>query len=256
MIRVDLERVDSTNTEIRRMLAEGAVGDEMLVVSASDQYSGRGQKGHTWESEAGKNLSFSLLCHPRSIRPSEQFIMSQAISLSVVDVLKEISRKESETSVSPLNLLDYSVKWPNDIYYGKSKICGILIECDIQGKILDNCIIGVGINVNQESFGDYIPPAISLRGIYGHEFDTNMLMEQVLSRFEHYYNMVRTGNFAPIRTMYHSVLYRREGVHHYSDSSGEFDATFSSIEPDGHLVLSDTSSRLRRYAFKEVKFLG
>ena len=254
MKHIHFERVDSTNNEIRRMLTGCKLAGETLVVSASDQYAGRGQKGHSWESSPGKNISFSLLCHPECVRPSEQFILSQAIALSVLDSLNEIDTESGFPSVSGVHG-GYSVKWPNDIYHEKSKICGILIECDIQGKSLKNCIIGVGLNVNQTDFCEYRPTATSLHMIYGHEFEICPLMDSIISRFESYYHKIESGDYEYIRSRYLSMLYRREGEYLYSDSLGEFTAEFSGIEPDGHLVLEDTSGKARRYAFKEVKFL-
>ena len=139
-----------------------------------------------------------------------------------------------------------SIKWPNDIYWHDRKLCGILIECQLSGQLIRDCIIGVGLNVNQRQFRSDAPNPVSLRQIIGHDLDRETVLQRILGAF------TLTGVDA---ARYRSLLYRREGLHAYRDKAGEFKATLLTVEPDGHLVLRDELGTTRRYAFKEVQYI-
>ncbi len=242
---IHLERTDSTNNELRRMLKEGYDEEGLTVVSTDDQYAGRGQKGNSWESEPGKNLSFSFLVHPRFMTASRQFIISQAMALAVLRVLNRMVGKGEET---------FTVKWPNDIYNGDRKVCGTLIECDLLGKYVNNCIIGTGLNVNQLVFTSDAPNPVSLRQLLGKELDREQLLKNIIHQFTELYRILESGNWNDIRKEYADCLYRKEGLHPYTDTTGSFRARIAGIEESGHLLLQDDNGRLRRYEFKEVRF--
>ena len=122
---------------------------DMILVTADFQTAGRGQAGNSWESEAGKNLLFGLLFHPREVEANRQFILSQAVALSICETLSDYAE-------------DIRIKWPNDIYWKDRKICGMLIENTLVGRCIENCIIGAGININQRSVA--MPPIRSRSG--------------------------------------------------------------------------------------------
>ena len=141
-----LERVDSTNDEARRHISEI---DNLSVVSALEQTKGRGQRGNRWSSQPGENLTFSLVVKDFRIKANEQSAISQTTALSLTDLL---SRHEIKARI----------KWPNDIYAGDEKICGILIENSLKGSEIDWSIIGIGLNVNQTIFPSDLPNPTSM----------------------------------------------------------------------------------------------
>lgn len=249
MRRIHLEKVDSTNNHLRRLIDRGEAGDGLLLVDTDEQYAGRGQRGNSWESETGKNLSFSVLCHPQRIVPSRQFAISEAMALAVVETLAGL-----EGTTNP-EKSRFSVKWPNDIYYDDKKICGTLIECDLQGKTIRNCIIGTGLNVNQTLFISDAPNPVSLCQVFGREFDRETLLEQIVNHFEKLLHQLEAGKGDMVHETYKQWLYRRTGTHAYEDAVGRFEAEIADVEPSGFLVLRDADGHLRRYEFKEVKFL-
>ena len=123
------ESIGSTNTYLRE-LGGGDPSFDYEVAVATFQTAGRGQKGNTWESEAGKNLLFSILAHPQNIKVQEQFYISEAIALAVSDSVIAFIGPEYADSVS--------VKWSNDVYWKDYKMAGILIENTLQGdRILE-----------------------------------------------------------------------------------------------------------------------
>ncbi len=231
---------DSTNLYIRRLIEKGGPLQDMTVVSAFEQTAGRGQKGNTWETEPGKNIIFSLFCRPSFVAPVRQFVLSQCIALAIADVLSEYTE-------------GITVKWPNDIYWHDKKISGTLIECGLQGNAISWCIIGSGININQTQFLSDAPNPVSLKMITGKEYDTDVLLQQVIERFSYFYDMLRNGGEAGIAELYMRRLYRSDGYYPYEDSEGRFNARIHSIEISGLIVLEDSVGCLRRYEFKEVR---
>lgn len=267
ILRINLPRVDSTNNFVRDMLSFGDPLEGMTVVVAEEQTAGRGQTGNHWESEPGQNLTFSLLCHPAFVLASEQFILSQCIALAVWQAVSEAlnSHKtyrpyKTYKSYKPYETYDpyeshVTIKWPNDIYVDDRKICGTLIECDLQGKSISNCVIGTGLNVNQMLFLSDAPNPVSLKQLTGQEHDREALLQSIINHFQSYYEKVRSGQSDDIRREYMQHLYRREGFHPYADVRGEFLAEIAGIEPTGHILLRFENGNTCRYEFKEVRFL-
>lgn len=248
MERIHLETIDSTNNYARKLLDEGELSAEITIVDADDQTAGRGQQGNSWETEAGKNLSFSLVCHPVWVRPAEQYVISECIALAVQGGIKDF--------LPPSEAEKVSVKWPNDIYYADKKISGTLIECDLVGKSVKNCIVGTGINVNQREFRSDAPNPVSLSQIVGNDTDRDKVLSAVVNRFLALYGLVRMGKSAEIHEEYKHNLYRNDGGYHtYSDASGTFSAKVIDVETNGRLILETTFGDMRRYEFKEVKFV-
>ena len=143
---------------------------------------------------------------------------------------------------------DVSIKWPNDIYWRNGKIAGILIENTLQGTVIKDSIIGVGLNVNQREFRSDAPNPVSLYQISGQETDRDALLNDILQRLDQLLGQ-------DIRSHYLSRLYRRKGFHPYVDAEGAFMAEMTDVREDGHLVLSDDAGKERVYAFKEVQFV-
>lgn len=226
---IHIDETDSTN----RWLKEN--GSERMAVVADYQTAGRGCGTNTWESERGKNLLFSLLIHPAEVPAVKQFRISMAISLAILDTLEQ-------------HIGDVSIKWPNDIYWRNGKLGGILIENRLQGGCIKDCIIGVGLNVNQEQFHSDAPNPVSLKRIHGQETEREQLLSDILVRFDEYLTQ-------DLKARYLSRLYRRKGFHPYADKEGAFMAEIIDVEDDGHLLLRDDNGHDRRYAFKEVQFV-
>ena len=236
---IRLKEIDSTNRFLRELKDEQE--DEMVVAVADFQTAGKGQGSHTWESEAGKNLLFSIKVHPRWVPVRQQFLLSMAGAIAIKEAL--------ETYVDGITL-----KWPNDVYWNDKKISGTLIETSIDSKGIKTCIFGVGINVNQEAFHSDAPNPVSLRQILGHEVDKDELLQKVIEGFRRYYELLRRADYMDVSGIYHLSLYRRKGLHRYEDADGDFEGAFVEVEDDGHLILHDKQGVIRSYSFGEVKF--
>ena len=236
---IRLKEIDSTNRFLRELKDEQE--DEMVVAVADFQTAGKGQGSHTWESEAGKNLLFSIKVNPRWVPVRQQFLLSMAGAIAIKEAL--------ETYVEGITL-----KWPNDVYWNDKKISGTLIETSIDSKGIKTCIFGIGINVNQEAFHSDAPNPVSLRQILGHEVDKDELLQKVIEGFRRYYELLRRADYMDVSGIYHLSLYRRKGFHRYEDADGDFEGAFVEVEDDGHLILHDKQGVIRSYSFGEVKF--
>lgn len=238
-----IEETSSTNSFLARLCREGKAKEYHTVI-AERQTEGRGQRGNSWESEPGKNLTFSMVLYP-TLKAKEQFRLSMMTAFAVIHALKSYTD-------------GFSIKWPNDIYWKDKKIGGILIENELESGFIIQSIIGIGLNVNQTTFHSPAPNPVSLQQILGVEIDKLELFQKILAGLIGGYHFLEHRNsnaWEVVRNLYLDHLYRKEGYHPYRDANGEFKAEFQSIEPDGHLVLRDEEGKTRRYAFKEVEFI-
>jgi len=216
--------------------------EEGTVITASYQESGKGQAGNRWESEPGKNLLMSVILYPEMVKPEEQFVILQFVSLAVCDLVSTYA-------------YDVAVKWPNDIYAGKDKIAGILIEHSIIGSRLAGSVAGIGLNVNQMAFtGGAINP-VSLAMLTGSSYDLARIIRELTALLDSRYRMVTAGEWSPLAEEYHKALYRRGEWHSYTDSRGIFRGMIESVRDDGMLMMRRKDGTLSEYAFKEVDYI-
>ncbi|MBD5186859.1 MAG: biotin--[acetyl-CoA-carboxylase] ligase [Bacteroidales bacterium] len=243
MFYIDIEETDSTNKYLAEIASDFP---SMTMVSAVSQTAGRGQRGNGWESFPGENITASLLFRPKNIRPTEQFLISQSTALAVVDTLNHFG-------------INAQVKWPNDIYIGNYKICGILIENSLSSASIIHSIIGIGLNVNQIGFSPEIPNAVSM--IHFLERRTPLLeVKGVLSDMlvKNLLSADTSDGAERIKSDYKAALWRGDGKYHpFRDTKTDelFDAKIVDIEPAGPIILETNSGEQRHYWFKEVQFL-
>lgn len=251
MTRLDLitlDSVSSTNRYLAMATADRvARGVEIhgLMVAARTQTAGRGQRGNSWEAEPGMNITASIALVPHTIAARDQFYITEIVALAIVGLLDPLLPDGMEAEI----------KWPNDIYVGDRKICGVLIENTLTGTRIGSSIAGIGININQRRFLSDAPNPISLVGLTGREYSvddlTRRLGEGILDLFSRYDN---PDSYARLHALYLSRLWRREGYHPYIDAAtgSRFEGQLTAVAPDGMLTLTDTLGHSRRYAFKEV----
>ena len=243
---IRLATVDSTNRYMRDNASElwskhGASG--FVVVTAGHQTAGRGQRGNTWNSNAGENLLFSILVRPgETLEVSKQFLLSQAVALSIHDAMK-------------CHGIDTQLKWPNDIYAGSRKLAGILLELDYSGAFVEQAIIGIGLNVNQEEFPPMDRTPVSMKMLRKRDFTLDDVLATILDLFEHYYTELRFGHCDAIAAEYCRLLLGIDEQRTFIDRNGRFGAVIQGVESDGRLLLLRNDGSTGRYAFKEVEMV-
>lgn len=228
--------IDSTNNRIARDKEELA---DRTVYMTDYQTAGKGQRGNGWESAKAENLLFSILLKPTDITAENQFVISQAVTLGIADYIKGKG-------------ITAKIKWPNDIYVGDRKICGILIENTVNGHSLVSSIVGIGFNLNQLSFSPAIPNPVSLSQLTDITYDLkDELLRLLHCIFEEYDN--RSDQTA---VRYTSSLYRLGETHPYIDAvSGEtFTGTIRGVDETARVII-DTEDGPKAFAFKELKYI-
>lgn len=236
-----LAETTSTNTYLATLCQKEACA-ELTSVYSSFQSAGRGQRGNSWESEAGKNLLFSFVVYPEFLEAHRQFYLSQVTALALHDVLSSYTE-------------GISIKWPNDIYWKDKKICGTLIENDLTGIHISRSISGTGVNLNQERFLSDAPNPVSLCQITGNQYNPREILEQIMEKVTEYYQLLKENRTEVLETRYKEALYRKEGLHLFRDKDGDFRARIADIEPNGRLILEDEDGQTRGYLFKEVEHI-
>lgn len=244
-----LESVPSTNTWMKEHATDMPHGH---VVVTGDQTAGRGQRGNFWESEPGKNLTFSIMLRPEAVEAAHQFRISEAVALGVVEVL----RKWLHGAVLPENV---KVKWPNDIYVNDDKIAGILIENTLRGTRLDSAVAGIGLNVNQTIFTSSAPNPVSMAQLAGHDFPLTDLLADLRQAILDAVTIIdgKAEGAAALHRHFHSVMWRYDGEpHRFALPDGSrFRAVIDRVDPSGLLLLTMPDGTTQSFAFKEVAFL-
>ncbi|MCM1369282.1 MAG: biotin--[acetyl-CoA-carboxylase] ligase [Candidatus Amulumruptor caecigallinarius] len=244
MKKIFIDKTDSTNKYL--LENAGELGNFTMVV-AGIQTEGRGQRGNRWESEPGKNLTFSVWHTPVNILAKEQFVISEAVALAVVDLLATYG-------------ISATVKWPNDVYVGDSKICGILIEHSLQGSRICNSRIGVGINVNQTVFTSDAPNPMSMKMLTGSDYDLHRLAEEAGCTIQKHLELCGSPEG---RTILHEKftrnLWRGNGMafpFRRRSEESVFPGVIVGVAHDGAISILDTATGvMSKYLFKEVEFI-
>lgn len=245
------ETVGSTNSELA---VDKADLPDFATYAAEYQSGGRGQKGNSWHSGKGLNLTFSTLARPEKVNVSEQFSISQAAAMAVVDYLHTLS-------------ITATVKWPNDIYVGEKKICGILIENSLEENRITSSIVGIGLNVNQVSFDESLPNPVSLKLITGIQYDVRKELGSLLETLRNRLSAIESGRYRNrLDIEYMESMFRRGGWYDFermeeSDIPVEkrdghvFRARILGVASDGRLLLENEAGVVETFAFKEIKYI-
>ena len=181
-----IAETDSTNRLLKALLRDQPL-PEGTVVRSGYQLAGRGQGSNRWESQKGRNLLCSILLRPIHVAIEEQFILSQMVALAILRSLQEALPEEATA---------FNLKWPNDIYWNNRKLGGILIENSLRGSAITECIIGIGLNINQLQFCSDAPNPVSLRQISGRQHRVMELLKSIHHHLFEYYNRI---DYATIR---------------------------------------------------------
>ena len=216
---------------------------EGTVISTYKQVQGKGQAGSKWESEPDKNISMSLILHPKFMAARDQFVLNQAISLGVLDFVKNYISSDAK------------IKWSNDIYILDKKIVGILIQNTLVSRNIQTSIIGVGININQTIFKSDAPNPTSFKLETGNDFDLDELLEMLCWKIEMRYLQLKNNSIEKIKAEYLDNLYRYMEDALYQIPEGEvFQGRIIGIGEFGKLLLQ-TKRGMREFDTKEVKFI-
>ena len=244
-----IDSIDSTNNEVKRNID---TFDNLSVLATYEQTSGRGQRGNIWLAETGMNLTFSIVIKYEQmqvrLKAADQFDISEITALSVIELLSE-------------NEIEAKIKWPNDIYVGDKKICGILIEHSSRGERLSYSIIGVGLNVNQVVFESSLPNPTSMCQCIPtpvSHLNLDLLLVRFMDIFYGYLQTILSGDC--VRDSYLSKLWRFGEISKFCtyDMQGahEFTGRICGLTETGKILIEDCDTHtLMDFGFKEVGYI-
>lgn len=241
---IPLESTDSTNREAFRLLGQGSPA-EGTVILATRQYAGRGQGQASWESEPGKNLTFSVILRPVFLPPASQFLLNQSIALGVRDGLASLLPGGEKILI----------KWPNDIFWKNQKVSGTLIENQVQGNRLMLSVAGIGININQETFSVNAPLAVSLKNITGQSYELATAFRAVFEAMMKWYETLREENHPLIRASYLEHLLGLGETRNFGREGKVFSGKITGVDQFGRLLIETTAGQLARFDIRELSFL-
>jgi BirA family biotin operon repressor/biotin-[acetyl-CoA-carboxylase] ligase len=238
-------KVNATNSsnEFARELYRGNTAFEPVCVVAREQTKGRGQRGSGWISNAGENLTFSVLYPKIKVNVNHQFLMSATVSLAILKVLNKF------------NVPALKVKWPNDIMSARYKISGILIENILKNNEIAASIIGVGLNVNQTEFPG-LPQASSLKLATGINFNLDELLKKITDEFEEKLTEIAAEAETSILEEYAKNMFRRDLVSTFQLPNGTYlTGIIRGVTKSGRLNLEIEDSVFKTFDLKEIKLM-
>jgi BirA family biotin operon repressor/biotin-[acetyl-CoA-carboxylase] ligase len=235
---ISVPECHSTNSLASELSDKISLADGTVVITPN-QTAGRGQRGNTWESTAGLNLTFSIVLKPAFLSIKSQFCLTQVTSLAVADYLKS------------LGLEGVKIKWPNDVLVDEKKTGGILIENSLQGEAIQKSIVGIGLNINQKSFA--ASTATSLALVVGKDFDVNTALNSLLTKFESRYLQLRAGKYAELKKEYLENLFGLGEQRTFTARNERFSGIIQDVNEKGELIIS-VQGNPTHFSLKEISF--
>ncbi len=237
---VKLETVDSTNRYCEALdLTEV---EDFTCYWALEQTAGIGQRGNHWASAPGENLTFSLVLKPDFLPAVQQFRLTEALSLGMIDFLK------GSTSIKGI------IKWPNDIYASRGKICGMLVSNRLAGEKIAAAICGIGLNTNQRDFPDWVPHPTSISLLTGKSNELEPTLKSLLDCIKKRYDELRAGR--NLEKEYIDNLMNLGIPARYRHNGRELTATIKGVDPHGRLLLTSEDGEQLCCAMKEIELIN
>lgn len=215
---------------------------EWTVIATKEQTKGKGQGQNVWESQKGMNLTFSLLLYPTFLQAKNQFVLTQILSLGIYDFLSHY-------------LSNVFIKWPNDIYVGRNKICGILVQNQIIGLEYSSAICGIGININQVNFA-FAPNPTSLKIELGKSFDLELILQELLDCIKVRYENLKSNLYLHYKKEYlDKLLFYKEWAKYIYNDMETLEAKIINVDDFGRLILEKRDGNTINVDIKQLKFL-
>jgi BirA family biotin operon repressor/biotin-[acetyl-CoA-carboxylase] ligase len=238
--RVVLPETTSTNTYATELLHLGEAVHGTVVV-AREQTAGRGQRGRSWVSGAGEDLTASLVLLPQRLVAQDQYVINRLVTLAMVDVL------------APLLDKPVRIKWPNDIVVEHRKIAGILIKTELAGSLVQSAVVGIGLNVN--SLGhDPAFMATSLRQESGGLHDPDQLLDSICQAMERR-NVHWEQGHVDATADFTGKLWSRGRWAHFLLDGKDFTARPLDVDAMGRLLVEDEQGTVAAYGTDRLQLL-
>lgn len=239
---IKLDAIDSTNTFLKEM-AVNSLLENFTVVVAKHQRLGRGQMNTEWNSEGGKNLTFSVFVGFSDLLVANQKYLNFSVAISVFEVLND------------LKLSKVSIKWPNDILAEGMKICGILIENSLKGNEIQSSVIGIGLNVNESFLSNKQLNAVSIKDLLKEELELDFLLRELVLRLEKNIALLNKKEYDLLEYRYLEVLHKKNVPSMFKTHQNVlFMGKIIGVSKDGKLRIELSDETIKEFEIKEVSF--
>jgi len=239
---IRLTKVASTNNYASQLLRSVSVIEGTLI-TAFEQTEGRGQREKKWFSEPGKNLTCSVVLRPSFLTIDRQYLLNKCIASAVCKTINLLLGEEKA-----------KIKWPNDILVGNFKMAGILIENALSGGHIVSCVAGIGLNVNQDSFPEDLPNAVSLKMISGVSKELEDVEAVLCKEIEAGYLKLKAGNFDQIRNSYDKALWKRGENVSFTNNDFPASGEIVGVDDSGMLIMRN-NNKTDLYKHGEIVFV-
>ena len=237
---IKLHTSNSTNDYLKQLAKEKQLPN-WTVIWTLNQTKGRGQQENKWFSKKDKSLTFSILINDEPIHYKHQFYLNRIVSLAILKVLQD--------NISA----DFSIKWPNDIMAENKKIAGILIENTIKKEYIVQSIIGIGLNVNLNSFPDTLPNAIAMKQLTGQLYSLEELLHEIVGTIQDLYAISSKSDVSSINATYERFLFNKGKITVFKKANYLFNGIIKGVSPKGKLCLLHENDEICCYGSHEVK---
>jgi BirA family transcriptional regulator, biotin operon repressor / biotin---[acetyl-CoA-carboxylase] ligase len=233
-----LNSVESTNNYAMARVHAGLSvhGDTYF---AHEQTAGKGQRGKSWLARPGENITMSVVLNTEALMSSRQFLLSASVALACHDLLTNKLGDEVK------------IKWPNDLYWRDRKAGGILIENQVTGTLWKYSVAGIGLNINQTSFGE-LARAVSFKQVTGKHWKPIDLAKELCQFLEGRWTDLHNKGIA-VMEAYNRCLYKKDEQVKLKKENIAFNARIKGVNNDGLLVTE--SAGIQEFALGEIQWL-
>jgi len=234
---VYVDEIDSTNKYL--IGKENNQNTHGTVVLAEKQTAGKGRKDRVWYSAPESNLTFSILINKDKFLLKNSNLINFAASLAVANAIENLYQLKTE------------LKWPNDVLIAGKKTCGILIEASSQANKIEKIVLGIGVNVNQNSFqGNFNYPPTSIRLELGRNAEREKLLAEILNILEELFEKIKKNKAEVLNDWKSKCRMIGERISIKEDEKEKF-GLFYDIDDDGFLIL-ETKEGKEKIHFGDV----
>jgi BirA family biotin operon repressor/biotin-[acetyl-CoA-carboxylase] ligase len=242
----ELTEVDSTNIYAMNQVKTNLAGHGAAFL-AQKQWAGKGQMGKVWEAESGQNILLSVVLDPKKLvfngSDPDPSIVSMLVAVGTFNFFTRYAGDETR------------IKWPTDIYWRDRKAAGILIENSFRGPIWQWSIAGMGVNINQTSFGTELNKAVSLKQITGKTYLVNDLAVELCKHIQDTLDLLITEGPDAIITLYNNALYKKGELVTVAVNEVIKSVTMCRVLPNGYLEIENENGIKESVALGAVKWL-
>jgi BirA family biotin operon repressor/biotin-[acetyl-CoA-carboxylase] ligase len=262
---IELQSVDSTNNYAFKQIHAG-LARHGTAYFAREQLAGKGQRGKTWSTAKDSGLILSIVIEPGPLLLIQQFQLSACVAVSVCEFFSRYAGDFTR------------IKWPNDLYWQDRKAGGILIENIVgsqksepesyrvrspNSQVFDVnfqtsakwlwAVVGIGININQELFGEELKNPVSLKQITGTNFSPVEMAKELCLMLNNKFNYLTTSGFEAIYSSYLSFLYKKGELVKLKKGSRVFEATIRNVSPAGKMIVQHAIEE--EFDFGEIEWV-